>query len=111
MNGESTDGNPPPSGDNTSDEFVTHDAEVFVGQGGMVGRGLAGAASSRRALLESQFYDVTCAECGVIARDVPAIALEGFRRQHEAEAHPDIYVRRKKLALAILARNRRLWRR
>lgn len=111
MNAESAGADSPRSDDKKSNEFVVHEAEAFFGQGGMLGSGLGGATGSGRALLESQRYDVVCAECGVIAPDVPAIAIEGFRRQHEADAHSDIYLRRKKLELAILALNRRLWRR
>jgi hypothetical protein len=99
----------PQSSDEPLDKFAVREAEVLVGQGAMTGRGLGSAAGSRRELLESQLRDVVCAECGVVARDVPAIAIEGFRRQHEADSHPDIYLQRKKLELAILALNRRLW--
>ncbi len=109
MNADSAGADPRRSDDKKSEEFVVQEAEDFVGQGGMVGSGLGEAPGSRRALLESQLHDVVCANCGVIARDVPAIAIEGARRQHEADAHPDIYLRRKKLELAILALNRRLW--
>lgn len=110
MNGESAGADPPQSGDNEPDEFVLREAEILVGHGGMAGGGLGGSTGSRRVTLESQLHDVDCAECGVIARDVPAIAIESYRRQHEADAHADIYPRRKKLELAIIALNRRLWR-
>jgi hypothetical protein len=97
--------------EDNSEDFVLREAEVLIGQGGMEGGELGEYAGSRRAKLAVQDQDVVCAQCGIVARGVPALAVQAYRRQHEEQAHPAIFAQRRKLELALLALNLRLWRR